>query len=127
SRRSDAGGGVAVVQGIDAPSSAVGTLEQRFPWCFDPALERPTFSEEAFLEIEARRESAIAALTPAGIAPFHEKMLEMKRAAGPIPLVVMLIPDQFQIEEDVWTDLVAQGHVAPAERDRAQKLLLPWF
>ena len=127
SRRTDAGGGVAVVQGIDAPSAAGGTLEQRFPWCFDPTLEKSTFSEEAFLEIEARRESKIVALTPATIAPFHEKMLEMKHAAGPIRLVVMLIPDQFQVEEDVWTGLVAQGRVEQADRDRAQKLLLPWF
>jgi hypothetical protein len=39
----------------------------------------------------------------------------------------MLIPDQFQVEEDVWSGLVAHGRVEQADRDHAQKLLLPWF
>ncbi len=126
-RRQAEGGEVARIQGLDAPVNAGGTLEERFPWCFDPGLETPTFSEQAFLEIETGRADEISNVTPEFLAPFHDKMIEIRRAAGSIPLVVMLIPDEFQVEDAVWSTLFAVRPGTSLERDRAQRILDPWF
>ena len=97
-----------------------------FPWLADPSLERPTYSTEAFLDLETKRALAICTGTPVAFDLFRRSMLAARRAAGDIPLHVMLIPDEFQVEDPLW-ELVEQRAGRPLERTRAQRLLTAWL
>jgi hypothetical protein len=125
--RAAAGLGVADVQGADAAVDETRTVEERYPWVLDPKLEKPTFSEQAFLDIETDRALEVCRLKPASLLPLEETILEMKRSAGSIRFVVMLIPDEFQVEDDLWSTLVKPAGREDLERDRAQSLVVPWL
>lgn len=123
--RSRQGGRIAVVQGQETHES--GALEETYPWIADPMLEVDTFSEPAYLAVEQRRARETGFLTAGDLEPLHRVLLEMKRAAGPIPLCVMLIPDEFQIEDGVWEMVRDSEPERQLDRDRPQKLILPWL
>jgi hypothetical protein len=124
--RSRQGGRIAVVQGQEARDSRA--LEEAYPWLADPRLEADTFSEAAYLAIERRRARETGTLTASDLEPLHGVLLEMKRAAGSIPLCVMLIPDEFQIEDEVWRKVCEEAESERnLDRDRPQKLIVPWL
>ena len=104
-----------------APKSADGSA---FPWVSDPKLENPTMSEEAFLRLEIRRAKEVCARAPASLEALRDALRAMKAAAGSAKLVVMLIPDEFQVEDALWTAVVASAG-APLDRDRPQALVRP--
>ena len=128
-RSRDAGtGGLASVQGEQGPAEELSpaALSARFPWTADPALEEPTLSAEAFLRLETQRALEICAADPPNLDGFARRMLELRDAAGERPLVVMLIPDEFQVEDALWRAVEASAGV-PLERDRPQRLVVPWL
>ncbi|HEV8113537.1 MAG TPA: hypothetical protein VGR31_12245 [Planctomycetota bacterium] len=102
-------------------------LEQLFPWIENPLLEIGSYSEANFLMIESTRAEQLSGLTPAALAPFHEAMLDIQRAAGSTKLAVMLIPDEFQVDDPLWAQIERSAPAERFDRDRAQTLLLPWF
>jgi hypothetical protein len=114
----DAARDVARVQGEQAASA--------FPWTVDPLLEEPTFSEETFLELETRRALAVCARVPVSFDLACRSLLEARRAAGDAPLLVMIIPDEFQVEDELW-ERVSERAGRPLERDRPQALLQAWL
>jgi hypothetical protein len=89
----------------------------RFPWFADPSLETPTFSVEGFRKIE--RERALALAQPAESYACFEWLERIHGAARGIPLLVLMIPDEFQVEDGVWADVLAETD-APLERDVPQ-------
>ena len=101
-----------------------------FPWTVDPTLEEGTLSEEAFLRLETQRALAACAPMPASFDLLCRSLLEARRAAGDVPLSVMLIPDEFQVEDALWEQIshrieASQGR--PLDRDRPQELLNAWL
>jgi hypothetical protein len=119
-RRQQRAGGTAAGGEHDARVDPA-RLAEAFPWTADPTLERPAFSETTFRSIERQRAVAVArALRPDGYRcfPFLEAM---RRAAGDVPLVVLLIPDEFQVEDDVWAEVSAG--TSGLERERPQREL----
>jgi hypothetical protein len=46
----------------------------------------------------------------------------MKRIAKEVPLAFVLIPDEFQVEDDVWDEVVRRSD-RPLDRDTAQRVL----
>jgi hypothetical protein len=56
----------------------------------------------------------------------YRSILDAKRAAGDIPLYVLLIPDEFQVEDELW-NAVSQQFDRPAQRDRPQMILTAWL
>jgi hypothetical protein len=122
------GGDVVSIQGRGARSSAKTRAEAAadFPWVLDPNLEEGTLSEETFLELEVNRALDVCAQDPPSMQLFRRSMLAAREAAGSITLRVILIPDEFQVEDELWAQ-VRERVKMPLERDRPQRLLRAWL
>jgi SGNH hydrolase-like domain, acetyltransferase AlgX len=96
-------------------------LRAMMPWIDDPILERPTLSEDAFARIEAERANQIQGSQKHGTYQKLFDVLEtIHEVAAGVPLVVMLIPDQFQVDEDVWRSVTTRV-ATTLDRDQPQK------
>jgi len=103
-------------------------LEATYPWLAEPGLEQPTFSHETFLQIEADRSFYIC--RPEGTAydePIKRAPFEMQRVAGKTLFFVLLIPDEFQVEDRLWGELQQRPGRAGLDRDLPQRLLSDWL
>ncbi|MCU1276584.1 MAG: hypothetical protein JWM53_130 [bacterium] len=93
------------------------------PWLGDPSREPPSMSHEAFLALETRHAVEIGG---GGDEPYYRRFWEildeMRAAAAPRTLAVLLIPDELQVEEPVWREVSARAG-RPLDRDRAQRIL----
>jgi hypothetical protein len=104
-------------------------LPEEYPWLDDPELEPPTLSLESFLEIETARARSIGhprSLGRSWEAEFFKRITRMVAGAGDIPIVFTFIPDEFQVEDDLWAT-VQDRIPEPLERLRAQRKLTEWF
>ncbi len=63
---------------------------------------------------------------PRSLVLLQESLLDAKRAAGNVPIAVMIIPDEFQVEDALWNEVSAAAN-RPLERDRPQQRLMAWF
>jgi len=100
---------------------------QAFPWLEDPALEPPSYSAERFLEIESR----VASMTCAGPAPrmfaeFTAELARIRAVARGTPLLFVLIPDEMQVNDDLWGEVLARSE-EPLDRDLAQRAVGAWL
>lgn len=107
-----------------APSGVDGVEEARaaLPWIADPRLERPTFSADRYVAIEVDR-AELACSRETDFAPLHRALAEIREAAGATPLVVSLIPDDFQVDDELWAAVVARSGRADLDRDLPQRRL----
>jgi len=96
------------------------------PWTADPRLEESSLSEAAFMRLEGARALTACTATPESLALVYRSILDAKRAAGDIPLYVLLIPDEFQVEDELW-NAVSQQFDRPVQRDRPQMILTAWL
>jgi hypothetical protein len=105
-----------------------GSLEQfhtalpaLMPWLFDPALETPPYTTEEFLGIERTRVLQACLPDAPGWAPFTRLLDGLLAAAGDVPVAVLLLPDQFQVDDALWEQVRgAAGGRAP-ERELPQR------
>ncbi len=98
-------------------------LLQQFPWLSDPLREPPSLSHDAFLELETRHAREICG---GGDEPYYRRFWEildeMRAAAAPHRLAVLLIPDELQVEDPLWAEVSTRAGL-PLDRDRAQRIL----
>ena len=99
-----------------------GFLPRLFPWLDDPSLAEPTFSEDEFLEIETERARIACGPDDGAYGAFRETMEELLESCEGTPTAVLLIPDQFQVDDDLWAALVERVD-ANLVRDRPQTFL----
>lgn len=93
-----------------------------FPWLTDPSKEPPLFQRAEFLRVERERAVAVCAEgsdVDAGYAGLWAEISKMKAAAGKIPILFMLIPDEFQVEDALWAEVLA-GTERRLNRDQPQ-------
>lgn len=109
--------GAARVQGERAQVSASEAL--RFPWLADPLLETPTISAQTFLELERARARQACGLSQEELARVLRVLERMRAECGARPFAVLLVPDEFQVEDALWSEVRSEG----LERDRPQHLL----
>lgn len=118
---------VARVQGENSGLIAIDreASGRAFPWVHDPALEEPTLSKAAFEALEVRRALAACGPRPPALGLLFETLREAARAVGSAPLEVLLVPDEFQVEDELWTWVEGQANTAgmELERDRPQRLI----
>jgi hypothetical protein len=103
-------------------------LAEVFPWLDDPPLEPPVISSASFAEIEVSRARATCHafnLAPQWQAEFFLRMRRIAAAAGHTPILFVLIPDEFQVEEEVW-QIVESASPEGLDRFRPQELLSEW-
>lgn len=112
--------------GAGAPSQSLTRSEllRAMPWLSDPASEPPSMSHAAYLELETRHAREICG---GGDEPYYRRFWEildeMRAAAAPHRLAVLLIPDELQVEDPLWRDVAARAGV-PLDRERAQRQLV---
>jgi len=104
-------------------------LVARYPWLGDPALERPSFSPETFLETETGRALQLCRPgSPRAYAGLFAALRAMQAAAGDTPLFALLIPDEFQVEDPLWEDVVRRAErIGELDRDQPQRVVGAWL
>jgi hypothetical protein len=117
--REKARGGVRLEQ---AETSTTEVYDAEIPdFVQDPSKEMPTFSEEAFLGIEKDRvQVCIPKIYDKEFRLVGEGLLYLKEEVGP-GLLVVLIPDEFQVNDTLWTTLT--GNDPKYDRELPQKLI----
>lgn len=101
-------------------------LEQTYPWIVDPTLEKPSISQAAFLEIETDRAGQLSAPT-SFYEPLFTVLTEIARAVGDTTLVISLIPDEFQVNDELWEQVRARLPLPGPDRFRPQALIRTWL
>lgn len=97
---------------------------QAAAWLDDPLREPPSLSAAQFLELETARARAISAPDPARLEALLAILREARALVAPRPFAVLLIPDEFQVEDALWAAVRAHAG-AELERDGLQRRLLP--
>ena len=92
-----------------------------FPWMADPSLEPPTYSRDTFFSIETARVRGTG--RTADYKALYSVLRELRSAAGESSFAVMLLPDEFQVEDALWGEVTARPDLVGIERDRAQRLI----
>jgi hypothetical protein len=131
SRTRAAGGPGADADAPEGPAHEHQRIEDReellrqLPWLSDPLLDPPQMSTRNYMGVELARARELCASGPEFFAPFFRVMEETARQAGPGKLAVLLIPDEFQVEDELWRTVVeALGD--GLERDRPQRWIAAW-
>lgn len=108
------------------PTSARGSWPLS-PWLDDPSLEPPTMTEETYLHLETRRARGVLDEGASGryLQCFHY-LQAIRNAAGSIPICLLLIPDEFQVEDDLWSAVCARSGATGWRRDRPQREIAQW-
>jgi hypothetical protein len=124
-RRRGDGRAAATVQGATSERSIVtaADLEKRYPWTGDYALEEETMSEASFVEVEAGRAKIACAPDLHWRYGFERYCTQLFAAAAGTPLAVMLIPDDFQVEDDLWEKVRAFHSDVALDRDQPQRVI----
>lgn len=94
--------------------------EELLPHLSDPLLEEPTFGEESFRRIEVQRAQFHERIASHAYAEALAPLLELRELARPVPMAILLLPDEYQVEDEVWRDVCADLGRVPEGRDRAQ-------
>jgi hypothetical protein len=102
-------------------------LTAALPWLFEPGLEPPAYSPEAYREIEVDRAHWTCDADRADYDRLWVWLGDLIDAASGIPLHFLILPDEFQVEDAVWQDVLAHGRGARLDRDQPQRLLRAWF
>ena len=113
-------GGAARVAGEREAADLSRSLEQRYPWLGDPLREQPTISPRVYLELERSRAAQACGLRADELERALAILVRMRAECGARPFAVLLIPDEFQVEDELWSAVGAEG----LERDRPQRLLV---
>lgn len=106
-------------------SSTAESLE-KYPFLLNPTIEPPSFSEEVFLAIETKRARELCSEGAVPFEPLWKTLLAMRAAAGAARFAVMLIPDEFQVEDAVWEAVSRSLAGQPLDRDRPQRRIAEW-
>jgi hypothetical protein len=119
--RADQAFGVPPSRALDAAE-----IERRLPWLADPLREPPLGSRERFLYVERSRTAFTLPENEPRFEPLFRALEELRAAARPAPIACLLIPDAFQVDDQLWGELRADLP-ARAERDLPQRTVTRWL
>jgi hypothetical protein len=94
------------------------------PWIADPELERTMMTEAAYLNIETARARRVCSEWTSAYDLLFDMLEEMRAACAPTPMMVMIIPDEFQVEDPLWEDIVQRTEGEQLDRFQPQRLLM---
>ena len=115
-------------EATEQPLTTPEAMVAAYPWLADPDLEEPSFRlPGVYLHIEAERAEKACDPGATDIDALVASLGEMRRLAGDTPLVVTLLPDDFQVDDDLWRDIVKHTGRTELVRDLPQQLLTPWL
>ncbi len=100
-------------------------LVSRYPWITDTAQETPSMSEEIYTELEARNAFQGAIDHPGVYDRFFTVLQQIEDAAGDVPVAFLVIPDEYQVNDELWQAVVAKNE-QPLQRDLPQRKIREW-
>jgi hypothetical protein len=113
---------------LQTPTNDPDELRSMLPWLDQPLLEPGQFSADEFHRIEASRALRIREGDRHGAyTQLFRALAAMASAAGDIPFAVMLIPDQFQVDDDLWATVTSQLGVEGLDREQPQARIRDWL
>ena len=114
--------------GLERRIEEIEELAALYPWLRDPSLERASFSRDRYLKIQAKRASAVCDPKHSKFEALFQALEDLSRAAGDTPIVFQLIPDEFQLDEDLWREVVGRSHRGNEfVRDLPQQKIGQWL
>lgn len=105
----------------------VDAMLETYPWLADPALEEPTLLPETYFQVERTRAEKICDPARTDYSALFSYVLDMQRAAGETPFVVQIIPDEFQVDDDLWRRIRRASAKTGLVRDQPQEILGRWL
>ena len=117
-------GAAGVGSASDAQPSAA-DLARLFPWSEDVSLEVPGMSVPQYQNLESHRALDVCGPTPVAWPALFDTLRRMRRVCAErgIVFAVMLIPDEFQVEDSVWQLVRDELPDEQLERDLPQRVL----
>ena len=103
----------------------VASLPKLAPGLLDPSQQHPLFTEDEFLDIERSLAGQVCSPTSRAWAGFFAAMDELLAVAGSIPVRVLLIPDQFQVDDELWARIAASD--PGLDRDLPQRRIVEFL
>lgn len=120
-------GQVATPESASSQRVPLDVILQQNPWVQDHTLERATFSEEAFLAMECSRAINTCSETGTSFETFYATFERILAAAGDIPVAVLLLPDEFQVEDPLWDEVERALSHLELDRFRPQRRVSAWL
>jgi hypothetical protein len=102
-------------------------LRARYPWLADPRLEEPSMRRRRYVEVERLRLRDLMNLSVQEFERRCRVLQRMRDLAAPVPVLFLLIPDEFQVEDGVWDVVSRRAKASPEDRDRPQRILTAWL
>jgi len=106
-------------------------LAAAFPWILGPQFEDSKMwgSAETYYNIETQRAKSVSGPLPETdpYPEFFRILSEIRRNAGGTPFAVVLIPDVFQLEDDLWEAVLVELADVELDRDRPQRRIGKWL
>ena len=100
---------------------------KQVPWLEDHTLEPASFSEEAFLATESARARNLCSDAAIPLETFYSTFELILAAAGDVPVAVLLLPDEFQVEDPLWEDVTEALSDLTLDRFRPQREVTAWL
>ena len=101
--------------------------EREMPWLLDPFQEIPALSEERFGYVEYVRSEILRPESERAFASTFDYLERIRETARPAPLACLLIPDESQVEDELWAQVRVAAGLSDADRDRPQRILSAWL
>ena len=100
-------------------------LARLYPWLDDPAQEVEGMSAPQYLRLEVHRALGACGPAPPPWPALFETLRRMRAACRErgISFAVMVIPDEFQVEDGLWQQVQAELPGEPLDRDLPQRVL----
>lgn len=113
---------------VDPATQEGQSLEELYPFLLDPKLEVPAMGEELFSAIEVSRAKQIGTQNPVVQELFFKALEDLIAAARAhdVPLAFVMIPDEFQVEDELWKHILETSEV-PLERDLVLRETVAWL
>lgn len=97
-----------------------------YPWLEDPMLEEPTLNRELYVTLASGNAWTCCSPIDVIYERFFRSLRELEQAAGDIPVAFVLIPDEFQLDDELWNE-VQKSTDDPLERFLAQSRVNAWM
>jgi len=111
---------------VGAPPGIAAAPGTYLPWLDDYRLEAPTFSEQTYLDLQARIARRELRLDAHELEPLFAVLAQMRQAASPTPLLVLLIPAECQVDDRLWRAVTERARV-DVDRAGPQRKIGAWL
>jgi hypothetical protein len=110
------------------PVPPLDQAEMKWPWLADPTREPRGNTEEGYFAIEQAHVIQLCSPEAERYYPdFFTALDEIIAAARGRKLAFMLIPDELQVDDPVWRELVGRNAGVALERDKPQRVVGDWL